>query len=110
MLRDDLDPSVLRTVFGQYPSGVAALCGVVDGSPEGIVASTFTVGVSLDPPLVLFAAQNSSLTWPLLRRRGRIGVSVLAAGQGTCAGRLRQNRGPLFRGCGNFQSNRSGFP
>jgi flavin reductase (DIM6/NTAB) family NADH-FMN oxidoreductase RutF len=98
MLRDDLDPGVLRTVFGQYPSGVAALCGLVDGAPEGIVASTFTVGVSLDPPLVLFAAQNSSLTWPLLRCRGRIGVSVLAAGQGEVCRQIASRSGDRFSG------------
>ena len=98
MLRDDLEPSVLRTVFGQYPSGVAALCGLVDGAPEGIVASTFTVGVSLDPPLVMFAAQNSSLTWPLLRRRGRIGVSVLASGQGDVCRQIASKSGDRFSG------------
>lgn len=72
------DPQLLRETFSFFPSGVAALAAEVDGSKEGLVASSFTVGVSMDPPLVLFAAQNTSRTWPLLRRAERIGISVLA--------------------------------
>ncbi|WP_026550106.1 flavin reductase family protein [Arthrobacter sp. Br18] len=77
----NVEPNVLRQAFGRFPSGIAALCSRVDGVPEGIVASSFTVGVSLDPPLVMFAIQNESRTWPVLRKQPRIGVSVLASGQ-----------------------------
>lgn len=85
VLDRDLDPAALREAFGHVPSGVAALCTLVDGAPQGLVASTFTVGVSLDPPLAMFAVQNVSRTWPLVRAGGRIGVSVLAASQsGVC--------------------------
>ncbi|MBG6182946.1 flavin reductase (DIM6/NTAB) family NADH-FMN oxidoreductase RutF [Arthrobacter sp. CAN_A214] len=80
-LNVNLEPAVLRQAFGRFPSGIAALCARVDGVPEGIVASSFTVGVSLDPPLVMFAIQNTSRTWPELRKQPRIGVSVLASGQ-----------------------------
>lgn len=71
------DQGALRSAFGRFPSGVAALCAELDGEPIGLVASSFTVGVSMDPPLVLFAVQNSSTTWPELRTAERIGVSVL---------------------------------
>lgn len=71
----------LRTAFAKFPTGVAAICAVVDGIPRGLVASSFTVGVSMDPPLVSFAVQNTSTTWPLLRRAQRIGVSILSAEQ-----------------------------
>lgn len=79
-LNVELGPETLRRAFGKYPSGVAALCSTVGGSPAGMVASSFSVGVSLDPPLVMFAVQKSSRTWPSLRTSSRIGVSVLAAG------------------------------
>lgn len=84
-LSHELDTNSLRHAFAQHPSGVAALCAIIDGEPQGIVASTFTVGVSMDPPLVLFAVQNTSNTWPIVRGAGRIGVSILSeAHDGVC--------------------------
>lgn len=75
----------IRKAFSTFPSGIAALGAVVDGAPKGLVASAFTVGVSLDPPLVSVAVQNNSTTWPFLRGAGRIGVSILGADQeATC--------------------------
>jgi flavin reductase (DIM6/NTAB) family NADH-FMN oxidoreductase RutF len=76
-LTNDLQPAALRQAFGRFPSGIAALCAQIDGTPNGIVASSFTVGVSMEPPLVMFAVQNTSRTWPVLRGADRIGVSIL---------------------------------
>lgn len=73
------DPQLLRQAFSHFPSGVAAFAAEVNGQLEGMVASSFTVGVSMDPPLVMFAIQNSSTTWPVLRGAERIGVSVMGA-------------------------------
>lgn len=72
------DATMLREIFGHYPSGVVAVASEVNGSPEVLVASSFTVGVSMEPPLVMFAVQNSSTTWPHLRQGETIGISVLA--------------------------------
>ncbi|UZX05405.1 flavin reductase family protein [Arthrobacter sp. CDRTa11] len=78
----DLSESVdIRKAFSNFPSGVAAISAVVDGVPKGLAASSFTVGVSLEPPLVSFAVQNSSTTWPILRKAERIGVSILGINQ-----------------------------
>ncbi|WP_427175110.1 flavin reductase family protein [Arthrobacter sp. 92] len=85
-------------MFRHFPSGVAALCSTVDGEPEGIVSSTFTVGVSFDPPLVMFAVQNSSRTWPLIRDSSRIGVSVLAADQADICRQIAAKSGDRFAG------------
>lgn len=73
---EQMDPAVLRQAFGAFPSGVVALCAVVDGAPQGMVASSF-VTVSLEPPLVAFCVQWTSTTWPRLEPLARIGVSVL---------------------------------
>jgi flavin reductase (DIM6/NTAB) family NADH-FMN oxidoreductase RutF len=73
------DFTALRTAFSGFPCGVAALAAAVDGEPHVLVASSFTVGVSQDPPLVLFAVQRSSSTWPSLAGAGAIGVSILGA-------------------------------
>ncbi|MBG6084664.1 flavin reductase family protein [Zhihengliuella flava] len=98
VLSDDLSPLALRHAFAQHPSGIAALCAVIDGRPQGIVASSFTVGVSLDPPLVMFAVQKTSRTWPIVSEASRIGVSILASEhQGVCQ-QIASRDGDRFAG------------
>ncbi|MBN9739199.1 MULTISPECIES: flavin reductase family protein [unclassified Pseudonocardia] len=85
------DVDQLRHVFGCFPSGVAAICAMVDGEPVGMAASSFT-SVSMKPPLVSVCVQNSSSTWPKLREASRLGVSLLAQDQGMeCASLARKN-------------------
>ncbi|WP_319449781.1 MULTISPECIES: flavin reductase family protein [unclassified Mycobacterium] len=74
------DPQQLRAAYSCFPSGLAAICALAESSPVGLVASSFT-SVSLNPPLVSVCIQNSSTTWPLLRGRDHLGVSILAEGQ-----------------------------
>jgi flavin reductase (DIM6/NTAB) family NADH-FMN oxidoreductase RutF len=72
-----VDTAALRHAFSGFPCGVAAIAATVDGERRVLVASSFTVGVSLDPPLVMFAVQHTSSTWPTLRGAPVLGVSVL---------------------------------
>ena len=72
-----VDTVQLRRAFGAFPSGVAAICARIDGQPVGMAASSFT-SVSVDPPLVSVCIQNTSTTWPVLRQRPRLGLSVLS--------------------------------
>lgn len=88
----------IESAFAQFPSGVAAIAAVVDGAPVGLVATSFTVGVSFEPPQVLFAAQRSSRTWPVLARATRIGVSVLAQGHEQACYQLASRSGDRFAG------------
>ncbi|MGO3130859.1 MAG: flavin reductase family protein [Alcaligenes sp.] len=74
-----LGTRAVREAFGHFPSGVAAIAAVLDGKPQVIVASSFSVGVSLAPPLAAFFVQKSSSTWGLLSRASRLGVSILSA-------------------------------
>lgn len=76
-----IDPTILRQTFGHFPSGVAAIATEIDGAREVIVASSFSVGVSLDPALALFSVQKTSATWPKIARGNTIGVSILNAEQ-----------------------------
>jgi flavin reductase (DIM6/NTAB) family NADH-FMN oxidoreductase RutF len=67
----------LRRAYSAFPSGVTAVCALVDGAPMGLAASSFT-SVSLDPPLVSVAFGTRSRTWARLRETPYLGVSVLA--------------------------------
>ncbi|MRW88507.1 oxidoreductase [Duganella sp. FT80W] len=75
------DEAALRQAFAHFPAGLAALAAQVDGADQVLLVASFSVGISLSPPLVSFAVQRSSSTWPLLRQAPVIGVSILASGQ-----------------------------
>lgn len=99
----DFDPvpadlGELRAAFGLFPSGVAALCARVDSEPVGMVVTSFSVGVSFEPPLVLFSVQNSSQSWPKLRSSTRIGVSILGEQHQGAALQLSSRNGNRFAG------------
>ncbi|WP_042381030.1 flavin reductase family protein [Streptacidiphilus melanogenes] len=88
----------LRRAFGAFPTGVTALAALGDdGTPVGLAASSFT-SVSLDPPLVSVCVAHTSTTWPLLRDRARLGVSVLGAHQAEACRRLAARGGNRFAG------------
>ncbi len=72
------DARTLRSAFALFPSGVAAICGIVDSSPAGLVVSSFT-SVSLDPPLVSVCIAHTSTTWPKLQLLDKLGISILAS-------------------------------
>ena len=71
------DTAALRRAFAGFPSGVAAVSALIGIQPAVFVASSFTVGVSENPPLVLFAVRKASTTWQSLRTASAIGISVL---------------------------------
>lgn len=77
---DGLSSALLRRTFSGFPSGVTAVCAVVDDTVRGLVASSFT-SVSLAPALASICVSEGSDTWPLLRKARRFGINVLAAGQ-----------------------------
>jgi flavin reductase (DIM6/NTAB) family NADH-FMN oxidoreductase RutF len=94
---DQFDQALLRQAFSCFPSGVTAFCGMLDGSPEGMAASSFTT-VSLDPPLVSVCIAKTSTTWPRLAKLRRFGLSVLAGEHGPIARALASKTGNRFGG------------
>lgn len=74
-------PDRIKHAFGRFTQGVVALAALIDDRPEIMVVSTFTVGVSFDPPLASFAADHRSVTWPQLAKARAIGVTALAGEQ-----------------------------
>lgn len=95
MVEPTFDQAALRRAFSCFPSGVTAICGLRDGIPTGMAASSFTT-VSLEPALVSVCVANTSTTWPRLRNLPRLGVSVLAEDHGTVATALSAKRGDRF--------------
>ncbi|MCW2541250.1 MAG: putative flavin reductase [Frankiales bacterium] len=80
-MTNTLESGELRRVLGAFPTGVTAIAALgEDGRPVGLAASSFT-SVSLEPPLVSVCVAHTSTTWPALRGRDRLGVSVLGAHQ-----------------------------
>lgn len=84
----DTDQTVVRETFAQFPSGVAALAADIDGTKCVLVASSFMVGVSLEPCLVAVAVQKTSETWAQIAKANRLGVSVFGKGQGALTRQL----------------------
>ncbi|MFD4422273.1 flavin reductase family protein [Agromyces sp. NPDC058484] len=74
-----MSPQVaLRKAFSAFPTGVVAVCALVDERPVGMAVNSFT-SISLDPPLVAVSVARTSSTWPTLATRGRLGMSVLGS-------------------------------
>lgn len=92
-----LSAASLREAFSHFPSGVVAIAAETDGSRIGLTASTF-VPVSLEPPLVSFCVQNTSETWPRIKRLPVLGISVLGEAHGEAARMLASKTGDRFAG------------
>jgi flavin reductase (DIM6/NTAB) family NADH-FMN oxidoreductase RutF len=93
------DSQALRRVYGQFPTGVMAMCAMHDGDPVGFAVSSFNT-VSAQPPLVAVCVQHGSSTWPLLAASPRIGLSVLAQSQESLCRNLAAQQFDRFSGVG----------
>lgn len=96
-IKNILDGRELREAFGHFPSGVIAVCAEINGERVGLAASTF-VPVSLEPPLVAFCVQNSSSTWPRMRKASHLGISVLGEAHDAAVRVLAAKTGDRFAG------------
>jgi flavin reductase len=70
----------LRGVMRRFPAGISVVTVDLEGERLGLTLATL-VSLSLDPPLVGFAIKQEAALHELLRRAGRFGISLLAAGQ-----------------------------
>jgi 3-hydroxy-9,10-secoandrosta-1,3,5(10)-triene-9,17-dione monooxygenase reductase component len=84
-----LDERALRDAFGRFATGVAFVSTIVDGTPLGLIVSTFTA-VSLAPPLVSFCPARDSLTWRRMRQAGAFTIAVLGPQHARFAQRAAQ--------------------
>ena len=82
-----VEPDRFRTVMGHFATGVAVVTVDAPGGPQGMTVNA-VASLSLDPVLVLVCFDNGARTLPEVRRAGRFGVNVLAAGQERLARRF----------------------
>jgi 3-hydroxy-9,10-secoandrosta-1,3,5(10)-triene-9,17-dione monooxygenase reductase component len=82
-----VEPDRFRTVMGHFATGVAVVTVDAPGGPQGMTVNAIA-SLSLDPLLVLVCFDNGARTLPEVRRAGRFGVNVLAAGQERIARRF----------------------
>ncbi|MFI0479606.1 flavin reductase family protein [Actinomadura sp. 9N215] len=110
MTTHSVEPSQaeLRAALGHFATGVAAVTGLSEGASTGLAVNSFT-SVSLVPPLVSFCVAHTSLTWPRLRRSGRICVNILGEHQHETSRRLASSGGDKFRGL-SWTASPSGLP
>src|SRR5207244_1310056 len=75
------DTRDLRRALGQYATGVTVVTTVdADGERFAMTANSFT-SVSLNPPLVMWAASRSSSSLAAFEAADRFAVNVLASDQ-----------------------------
>jgi flavin reductase len=78
----------------RFPAGVSVVTVDLDGERLGLTLGTL-VSLSLDPPLVGFAIRKDAAIHELLRRAGKFGVSLLAAGQEAVAQHFARGVPPI---------------
>lgn len=81
------DPDSLRTVMRRWASGVSVVTGRHDGEIHGMTVSSFT-SLSLTPPLVLVALEQTSRTHQIVTASQRFLVAILAEDQKSISDRF----------------------
>jgi flavin reductase (DIM6/NTAB) family NADH-FMN oxidoreductase RutF len=89
-----LDPKALRQVFGQFCTGVTAVCAADgDGRPWGITVNSFS-SLSLDPPLALFSVIRGSESLKVIQATRAFSINILAETQQDVSNALAKKGGP----------------
>ena len=74
-----------RQMMGRFTTGVAVVLTESDDGPVGSTVNSLT-SLSLDPPLLLFCARNTSRTAAIVIDRGLFSVNILASTQQDVSG------------------------
>lgn len=72
-----MDSQTFRDVLAQFATGVTVVISGIPGAIHGMTVNSFT-SVSLDPPLVLFCADNRADTFHAVMASHRFTVSILS--------------------------------
>jgi 3-hydroxy-9,10-secoandrosta-1,3,5(10)-triene-9,17-dione monooxygenase reductase component len=82
-----LDEAGFKDVLGHYASGLVVVAARTSHGPVGFTCQTFG-SLSLNPPLVIFAASSLGHSWSLVRRSDQVGISILSSDQAALARRF----------------------
>lgn len=85
-----LDPRALRTVLGQFATGVTIVTTAPQDGPLGITANSFA-SVSLDPPLVLWSPARASRRCGAFAAARHSAVHILRADQQDLAAQIARD-------------------
>ncbi len=75
-----LDVSHFKEVLGHYATGLVVVCATTTDGPAGFTCQTFG-SLSLDPPLLTFAAGVDGQSWSRVKECRVVAVSILSAEQ-----------------------------
>jgi flavin reductase (DIM6/NTAB) family NADH-FMN oxidoreductase RutF len=101
------DTLLLQEALTHFPAGVVALSAMVEGERQVLIASSFSVGISYEPPLALFSVQKSSSTWPNIKDAPLIGVSVMGEDHNPiCRQLASRDKSKRFNGVETFSGDR----
>jgi 3-hydroxy-9,10-secoandrosta-1,3,5(10)-triene-9,17-dione monooxygenase reductase component len=91
------DAGDYRLVLGHVPTSVAIVTAMSRGRPVGVTIGSFS-SVSLNPPLVNFFIDRSSMTWPQLNESSTFAVNVLGAAHAQLCRAFSRRAGDRFEG------------
>ena len=94
-----LDVAHFKEVLGHFATGVVVICADGADGPAGFTCQTFG-SLSLEPPLVSFAANRAGQSWPKVREAGAVAVNVLADDQEVVARTFATSSANKFDGIG----------
>ena len=95
--------------MGNFATGVTVITATGPAGPVGMTANA-VASLSLDPLLLLVCFDNEARTLPVVRRTGRFGVNVLAAGQEELARLFASKRPEREKFAGVAHSVNDGIP
>ena len=91
------DVAHFKEVLGHYATGLVIVSASTPHGPAGFTCQTFG-SLSLEPPLITFAAASDGHSWGLVRQSSLVGVSILAVDQEPLARRFATSGVDKFDG------------
>ncbi|WP_024796892.1 flavin reductase family protein [Tomitella biformata] len=92
-----IESEVLRSVLGNFCTGVTVITAFDGDQPYGFACQSVT-SLSLEPPFVSFCPAKTSSSWPKMRQAGKICINVLSEDQLDVCQRFASRGGNKFEG------------
>lgn len=86
-----IDTKTFRAALGNFPTGVAIVTTMNEGTPVGLTCNSFS-SVSMDPPLVLWSLRKESSLLQAFSSARRFAVNLLADHHGPLSSRFASSK------------------